>query len=364
MTTPTRFLNLVAATALCAGSALAQAPTLENMDVVLKSVPDGPVAKVNGRNIGAQDFIDLYRNELALEKRRGGDAGVSDGQRIRTALRCITILVQQEILHQEAQKRDLTITDEELEAGWEQLKRKMAPGRDEGLSDEEFLRWVGISREQALEDLRKGLLMEKISALIAMEKGVTVTDEETAEYFETHRQAASPPALCHIKQIFIKGAPGGRWPSEAKRETARGRAEDALKRIQAGQSFEAVAMTVSDGRGKEQGGDLGRLPIDQLPPFLAAAAQGLQPGGISDIIESEHGFHIIKLVEITPATELTLAQAAPVIRHILLAREGTGAVREFCKAVNDKEGAVEIYLELEKQLVFRPELLEELTLAP
>ncbi|HIJ74078.1 MAG TPA: hypothetical protein HPP83_08245, partial [Candidatus Hydrogenedentes bacterium] len=60
-------LCLVAIAALLyAKAASGQAPDLANMDLVQKSVPDGPVAKVNGVNIGAEEFKALYKGEIAL----------------------------------------------------------------------------------------------------------------------------------------------------------------------------------------------------------------------------------------------------------------------------------------------------------
>jgi parvulin-like peptidyl-prolyl isomerase len=79
---------------------------------------------------------------------------------------------------------------------------------------------------------------------------------------------------------------------------ARAKAEDVLKRARAGEDFSALAKEFSTDPGsKDKGGDLGWFGRGQMIKEFEDTAYALQPGQISDIVETKFGFHIIKLEE-------------------------------------------------------------------
>ncbi|MBI4556684.1 MAG: peptidylprolyl isomerase [Candidatus Hydrogenedentes bacterium] len=343
-----------------AASASAQAPDLATLDLVLRSVPDGPVARVREASIPPADFIGLYKEQVALASR--SKKTIPDADRIQIALRCLGMLIENEILFQEAQKRKLSVTEQELQEGWRRevsfMQQRLGQGKPKPPTEAEILQHAGATKEQALKELGRSLVIEKARQAIINEKGVKVTDEDVARYYAEMKDKVKRPAQLHLKQIYLKALRTN--DPEPKRQLARKKAEDALKRIRSGQSFESVAKNVSEGLGKEQGGDLGMMVVQDLPPFLVEKTHHMKPGDVSDVIESDYGFHVIQLVESVAAQDVSLAEAKPRLKQQLILEKGSKAVREFCKTVADTPDAVQVFLDIDKQAALHPGLLEEL----
>ena len=335
---------------LLGAGVFAQAPDLDKMDVVLMSVPDGPIAKVQGRNIAKQEFTRLYQAEIDRITRESGASEVPREVRAKLAMALLRTLVERSLLHTEALARVLTVPEESVLKAWEAQYTELAQAfsQKEGreFTEEEILARLGYSESsEVLSELERALVTEKMRATIIRESEVSISQDTLEEVFNAQSERFRRPSLLHLKQLYFNpendSANGG---------TARERAEDARSRLFAGQSFEAVAKNFSDSPDKEKGGDMGPLPPDRLPPFMVAAAEQMQPEDISDLLESQFGIHIVMLVGKTEAVQTTFAEAEPAIRRSLLAQEGGRVVREHCDALIQNGAEVKIFLELDKNL--------------
>ena len=129
---------------------------------------------------------------------------------------------------------------------------------------------------------------------------VSVTDDEIKAWFDSHtdryRQAEERRAS-HILIPVPKDAP------EAQQKTARGLAEDLLKKTRAAPGdFAKLASENSKDPGSAQnGGDLGFFARGAMVKPFEDAAFKLKPNEISDVVRSDFGYHIIKLTEVRPA---------------------------------------------------------------
>lgn len=104
-----------------------------------------------------------------------------------------------------------------------------------------------------------------------------------------------------------------------ERDAQRQQIEQLLARLQAGEDFAALAKAESQDTGSAaKGGDLGDwLKADQLVPPFAEAMSKLNPGQLSDVVETEFGFHIIKLLDRQPARLQSFEEAQPGIEQRL-----------------------------------------------
>lgn len=351
--------NLLAAIclfALCAPIGFAQAPDLANMDIVLKSIPDGPVAKVFGKNISKEKFVRLYTAERERMSRLMVSSAISDSDRIKLGLWCLRHLIEQEMLYSEGLRVNIQVTREEVEDAWvkqlESLRAGFSESADLLPSEEEVMARVGLaSRQEALTAVERALVIVRMHRRIVEESDVRIDEAAIENEFNEKRTRFNRPARMHLRQIFVRAEPGDTKTAARQREDARVRADDALNRIYSGQSFEALVRSVSEAPDSASGGDIGPAPVNTLPPFLVKAGMSLEIGDVSEIIESEHGFHIVKLIALDEGGASTLDDVGPLIRNRLLAREGEQAVHEYCQRMVNDPADIETFLELDKNIV-------------
>lgn len=339
--------------AVC-GDAAAQAPDLSKMDIVMKSVPDGPVARIGDYVIDSHEFLRFYENELRGIMAAKKINEIPDGARAELALRCIGLMIERELLYDEAQKRNVTVPADTVDKAWQaqlaQYKKMVQSREGKDLSETEVLTRLGYAkREEVLADLERVLITEKMRGIVLRESNITVSDEEVSKEFEQTKNEFDVPARLHLQHIYVdpKKIPGGVADKDTR---AHQKAQQALDRLAAGQSFEGVSRAVSDAPNAKDGGDFGMMPAAKLPPFMVAAAAEMKPGEISGVIKSEMGYHIVKLISLEGPRDASQTDAAPEVRQRLLAKRGAEAVHAFCEKLIADGSEVQVFLELEKNL--------------
>ncbi len=139
----------------------------------------------------------------------------------------------------------------------------------------------------------------------------TVSDDEARAYFETVRgQVGQRPANVSFEQALVKPE-----ASDSAKARARRTAVEVLAELGRGGDFEVLARRYSADPSKEQGGSLGWFREGQMVRPFEVTAFSLRPGQTSDIVETEFGYHIIRLDRIRGPER----QA----RHILIRPEVT-----------------------------------------
>lgn len=344
-------LFVAAAASVLSSWALAQAPPLEKMDLVDRLVPDGPVAFVDGSPISREDFIFLYHSQLMMAAMQVGEKNVDDEMRVRTGAQCLGELVRREILWQEAKRRNITVSEADISEEYanrlKTLQDQLKEPDKEIPTEEEILARSGMTKAETQENVRKALMVRRAADAIVTSKKVVVSDAEVNKIYKDQPELFQRPNQMHLKQIFIRIKPPVNEKSQAAAEEA---AKKALARIRTGESFEAIAKAMSNAPDAADGGDLGPMPPEQLPPFYVEAAKTMKPGDISEPIRSEHGFHIIKLVAMESASTIALEEVRDQVKDILLEDKRETAINEFCSPIMNDVKRVRLFLNLEKEI--------------
>lgn len=273
-----------AKTALAAICLLAFSSTAFAQGPVQRTV-DGIIAKVDNHVVLRSDVEFGYLQYLQQSKQQPNEE-----------LKCeiFRSLLQDKLLLARAEI-DSVVVEEPLVA--DQLDRRVQYLASQVGGVERLEQYYNKSINQLKDDLRRTvreqMVMERMQQEITGK--VTVTPKEIRKYFNGIPSDSLPYFSSEVElgQI-VKYA----TVSKSQKQAAREQLEELRKRILAGEDFATLAKQYSQDPGSaENGGELGFFKKKELVPEYEAAALRLEPGGISNVVESQFGFHLIQLIE-------------------------------------------------------------------
>jgi peptidyl-prolyl cis-trans isomerase SurA len=302
---------LVAAMPLAAqrpsGSPLATAlprDTTVPLDRIVAVVGDQPITQ-----------YDVQERLIAMQQAPDFRAPSSEQEFKKMALEVANQLVDEELLIQKARQMKVEVNDADLTP---QVDKQMRDIRGRFSSDAEFraeLTKAGLGspeeyRRFLMDQMRRGELQRRVVEKLRADgkiPPVNVTQAEVEEAFNRSKGTLPRrPATVTFRQIVIAPRPGD--PARAR---ARAKAESLLAEIKGGAEFERVAKRESaDSVSREQGGDLGWARRGTMVAEFERWMFGLRPGELSPVVETVHGFHIIRVDRVQPGEVKS--------RHILI----------------------------------------------
>jgi len=157
-----------------------------------------------------------------------------------------------------------------------------------------------------------------------------ITDEEIAEYYNAHLDDFVIPERVRLFEIVL--------PSQQAAEAVR-------RRLTLGESFEELARRESITQSRERSGDLGWIDVRKLEPEIAALVTRISPGDVlANIIRTEVGYHIIKLESKTEKRMLTLQEATPEIKSMMISQGKKREVDALIARLREKS-KIRVFLE-------------------
>jgi parvulin-like peptidyl-prolyl isomerase len=306
------------------------------------------VATVNGRPIQTKLYEMYLKNG---QEALGIDPTTEEGRRKLELLKegIVSELIDRTVIAQEAERRGLVIAPEKLADA--ERKTVAQFGGEEKYDN--YLKQHQLTREEYRDVIRTeiygGLMREELN------KDIAVPDEEVKAYYEAH--AVDPemqqPERVTASHILIAARPNlikqeierekslrGEALDKAVREEMerrRARAEELRRKAAGGADFAALARESSDDpSSRERGGDLGSFTRDSHPRAFDTAAFALKPGTVGSVVQTDFGFHVIKVSAHEPARAKTLQEAAPDISQRLKAQREAVKLTDFLKETRRK----------------------------
>jgi len=191
-------------------------------------------------------------------------------------------LIDRRLQLQAAKKLDISVSNEELQQAIEGIKKKY------NLSDKDFyesLKAEGMTIEEYKKRLSEQILLSKVVNQQVRSK-IIVSEEELNDYLSKNRGSSY-----RIRQILIKRL------KDRDRGSMMAKAEEAIRRLKAGEDFSSVAFSISEDPSAKLGGDLGTIKKEQLGKEFLDVISRMKVGDISEPFWTDKGLHIIKLDE-------------------------------------------------------------------
>lgn len=263
---------LFAATAI--GFGIFAAVQANEPNVSTGNVGEEAVATVDDEKITANEVYHLMLGEVGPQ--------------------AVNQLIYERLINREAAKQNITVTDEDVNAELTKIKAEM--GATDDAAFESSLEMYGYTLEKFKEQLRQQVRLTKL-----VEPQVQVTDADLTDYYEQNKAQFETPEQVKASHILVK----------TKEE-----AEKLLAELKGGADFAKLATEHSTDPGSAaQGGDLGYFGKGRMVAPFEEAAFALNVGEMSGIVETEHGFHIIKLTDKQAAKTATFEEKKEEIRE-------------------------------------------------
>jgi len=262
------------------------------------------IARVNGEDVKKEDFDRIIHT---MEARAGQP--IPADRRDEILRGAIDQLVVYTLLSQESRNRGIKVEDSEIDQKVEQLRSKF-PTQD---AFTKALAERGMTMDRLKHDARVDLSVTKLmDAEMATEPGPSEQDAKV--FYEKNPDRFKQGEKVRASHILIKV--DQKAPPAAKQK-ARAEINAVLKQAKAGGDFAKLAQEHSQDGSAAQGGDLNYFTREQMVPEFSKVAFSLKPGEISDVVETQFGYHIIKVVEHQEARTVPFEEVNAQIKQFL-----------------------------------------------
>ena len=287
------------------------------------------IARVNNEIITRTQFQreqQQIREEAQKENAQQADQVVADQQ--KDILRG---LIDRQLLLDKGKELGIT-ADTELIKRLDDMRKQMNLGSMDDL--EKAAEAQGVSFEDFKQNMRTEIITQQV---IQREVGghINVTKEEEQKFYTEHKSQMERKEQVRLSEILVSTEQAGDDPQ--KIDAAKAKAEDLLKQIRAGASFEDIAKKNSNGATAAQGGDLGE-PFERgkLAKQLEDLTFGMKKGDVSDVIRTKQGFVILKVTEHQQAGIPAFNDIENRVQEEVYMQKMQPALREYLKRLREE----------------------------
>lgn len=312
-------------------------------------VPSNSVAKVGDSTITKSDFNRWLKNASSGQQQGGAgvvpdppkytkcvdalkkQGGAAGAKQPAAALKkqCKTqydqlkgevmqFLVQAQWVQQEAEARDVKVTDAEVKKSFESEKKKAFP---KPADYKKFLKTSGMNEDDILFRLKLDQLQTKLTKKVTAGK-VKITNADISAYYAKNKARFAQPEQRDLNVVLTK---------------TKAKADQAKSELDGGASFKTVSKKLSiDQASKAQGGKLPALVKGKQDPALDKAAFAAKKGQLEGPVKTQFGYYVFEVSKSTKASQQSEAQATDTIRNLLKSQRQQKALDSFVKDFRKK----------------------------
>jgi parvulin-like peptidyl-prolyl isomerase len=274
---------------------------------------------VNGEAVTRAELQRMLNNPLTRRQLQQ-ESGVADSDQKELERLALRSLIGRRLMLQEAARRKMAISDEELDRGIASLRRRFEDLRSFGM----WMKEEGLDDRSLFESIRMQMLATRVAGALAAE--VRVTEEQIREYYEAHGEDLKTEEVW-LQIIAVKSS------EEAKEiHAALGKGED----------FGRLAQRRSVGVRAPRGGDAGWVHSETLWPPMREAVGTLQPGQAIGPLQRGDEFLIVRLHGRRPGRTRSLDEARHEIERRLLGEKQRTAIHTWL-ADQEKKSNIELF---------------------
>lgn len=289
---------------------------------------DSMIAKVNGTPITSGQ-IEQELNTIVAQYQKSVPPDQLQQMKPKLRTQALENLINTQLLFREADRKEIKPSSDAINTELNGIISRFP-------SPEAFqqqMTKVGISREQMLKDIEQQLKVNTLvkEALVGVE--TTITDEEVSEFYQGNPDRFRSPEQVRARHILLKintdDAPEVKNQKRLELAGLSGK-------IQNGADFSKIAEEHSECPSKQQGGDLGFFERGRMVKPFEEAAFNLKVGEVSDIIETQFGYHLIKVSDHREARTVPLEEAKDAISSYLKNTKEQQAVNSYIGTLREK----------------------------
>lgn len=268
--------------------------------------PAKNIVRINGQTYTTVDLWDFANVILwEMEPKDLDNDAVKD--------KILQSFIEHKLMLEEAGKRGITARYDSQPALFAQLTT------DDGAKELKAITGrYDIDAEKVAKLAGERLVVDELYQLIAKNMGY-ITEDELKKYYNTKMVNSSPAGIAHILHIFT---------------TDYESAQAAAQELASGIIFSEVARKYSEGPEKAQGGDLGYIKETEFPEFFAKAFT-LKEGEVSEVVHSEYGYHIFKMVQYAKPSRDSFSNMQQSLLAELYVIKRQETIQEFINALNN-----------------------------
>ncbi len=218
-------------------------------------------------------------------------------------------LITRRLVLQLAAKNNIEISDTDLDRAITQIAER-AGTTPEKLMD--GYRATGLSDAAIRNSIREDIIIDEIRQSQVRNR-IRISDEEVNQLADVLKQQAAHMLTYHLAVInFVLPVS----PTPAQTDAANRKVSQLMRELHAGLPFADAARKYSETGNAVDGGDIGKLTINEIPPFAAAAVSRASAGDVLGPVKTDRGLTVIKVYEIEKLKPEPIEQVK--VRHILL----------------------------------------------